>query len=84
MPGTKNDQVIKDAERNLHGPKEPDLVVKMSMAGIKDAAASSLEAPSCLINQKLQDESTDESAGHLPQLATVKVFLSLANKYQPS
>ena len=57
----------------------------MSMARIKDAAASSMEPQSRLINQELQDESIDESAGILPRLATVKVFfLSLANKDQPS
>ena len=41
------------------------------MARIKDVA--SLEPPSRLINQELQDECTDESAGYLPQLATVMV-----------
>ena len=54
------------------------------MARIKEAAASSMEPPSRLINRELQDESVDESAGYLPRLATVKVFLSLANKDQPS
>ena len=72
----KNDQVIRETEHNLHGPNQPDLV---SMARVKDAA--SLEPPSRLINQELQDESTDESADYLPRLATVKV--SLANKDQP-
>ena len=42
------------------------------MARIKDAA--SLEPPSRLIDQELQDESTDESTGYLPRLATVKVL----------
>ena len=68
MP-TKNVQVIRETEHNLHGPNQPDLV---SMAIIKDAA--SFEPPSRLINHELQDESTDESAGYLPQLATVKVL----------
>ena len=45
----------------------------MSLARIKDAADSSLETPSRLINQELQDESMDESAGYLPRLASVKV-----------
>ena len=44
----------------------------MSMARIKDAAASSLEPPSRLINQELQDESISKSAGYLHRLATVK------------
>ena len=44
----------------------------VSMARIKDAV--SLEPPLRLINQGLQDESTDESVGYLPQLATVKVL----------
>ena len=43
---TKNCQVIRETEHNLHGPNQPDLAVKMSMARIKDAAASSLEPPS--------------------------------------
>ena len=65
---TKKDQATRETE--IHGPNQPDLV---SMARIKDAA--SLEPPSCLINQELlQDESTDESAGCLPWLATVKVL----------
>ena len=76
---TKNDQVIIYTEHNLHGPNKPDMV---SMARIKDAV--SLEPPLRLINQELQDASTDESVGYLPQLATVKVLLSLANKDQPS
>ena len=42
------------------------------MASIKDAA--SLEPPSRLINQELQDESTNESAGYLPRLATIEVL----------
>ena len=68
---TKNDQVIRETEHNLHqGPNQPDLV---SMARVKDAV--SLEPPSRLINQELQDEGTDESAGYLPRLATGKVLL---------
>ena len=55
----KNDQVIKETEHNLHGPDQQDLV---SMARIKDVV--SLELPSRLINQELQDESTDESVGY--------------------
>ena len=70
MFGRKNDQVIRETEHNLHGPNKPDLV---SMARIKDAV--SLEQPSRLITQELQGESTDESAGFLPRLATVKVLL---------
>ena len=66
---TKNYQVIKETEHNLHGPNQPDLV---SMARIKDAV--SLEPLSRLVNQELQDESTHESAGYLPRLATVKVL----------
>ena len=66
---TKNDQVIRETEHNFHGPNQPDLV---SMARIKDAA--SLEPPPRLINQELQDESTNESAGYLPRLATIKVL----------
>ena len=66
---TKNYQVFRETEHNLHGPNQPDL---MSMAIIKDAA--SLEPPSRLINQELQDESTDESSGYLPRLASVKVL----------
>ena len=46
----------------------------MSMGRIKDTAVSFLEPTSSLINQELQDESTGESAGYLPQLATVKGF----------
>ena len=65
----KNDQVIRETEHNLHAPNQPDLV---SMASKKDAASS--EPPSRLINQELQDESTDVSAGYLPRLATVKVL----------
>ena len=61
----KNDQVIRETEHNIHGPNQHDLE---SMARIKDAA--SLEPPS----RQLQDESTDESAGYLPWLATVKVL----------
>ena len=66
---TKNDQVIRETEHNLHGPNQPDLV---SLARIKDAV--SLEPPSRPINQELQDESTDESAGYIPRFATVKVL----------
>ena len=44
------------------------------MGRIKDPPASSLEPPSRLINQELQDESTGESASYLPPLATVKVI----------
>ena len=76
---TENDQVIRETEHNLHGSNQQDLV---SMSRIKDAA--SLKPSSRLIYQELQNESTDESAGYLPRLATVKVFLSLANKDQPS
>ena len=61
--------MIRETEHNLHRPNQPDLV---SMARIKDAA--SLEPPSRLINQELQDESTDESAVYLPRLATDKVL----------
>ena len=66
---TKNDQVIRETEHKLHGPNQPNLV---SMARIKDAV--SLGPPLRLINQELQDESTDESAGSLPRLVTVKVL----------
>ena len=66
----KNDQVIRETEHNLQGPNQPDLV---SRARIKDAV--SLEPPSRLIYQELQDESTDESAGYLPRLATFKVLI---------
>ena len=66
----KNDQVIRETEHNLHRPNQLDLV---SMARIKDDV--SLEPPSRLINQELQGESIDESAGFLPRLATVKVFV---------
>ena len=59
--------MIRETEHYLDGPNQPDLV---SMASIKDAA--SLKPPSRLINQELQDESTDERAGYLPRLATVK------------
>ena len=61
--------MIRETEHNLYGPIQPDLV---SMARIKDAA--SLKPPSRLINQELQDESTDESAGYQPRLATIKVL----------
>ena len=64
--------MIRETEHSIHGPSQPDLVVKMSMARIKDAAASSLEPPSRLINQELQDESISESAGYIHRLATVK------------
>ena len=57
-------------------PNQPDLV---SMSRIKDSV--SLELPSRLINQELQDESTDESAGYLPRLEPLRF---LANKDQPS
>ena len=70
--GHKNNQVIRETKHSIHGPNQPDLVIKMSMARIKDAAASSLEAPSGLINQQLQDESISESTGYLHRLATVK------------
>ena len=45
-----------------------------SVARIKEATTSSLGPPSRLINQELQDESTNESAAYLPRLATVKVL----------
>ena len=61
--------MIRETEHNLHGPNHPDLV---SIARIKDAV--SLEPLSRLINQELQDESTDVSAGYLPRHATVKVL----------
>ena len=61
--------MIRETEHYLHGPNQLDLV---SMARIKDAA--SLEPPSRLVYQELQDESTDESAGHLPRLATVNIL----------
>ena len=70
--GHKNNQVIRETEHSFHGPNQPDLVLKMSMARIKDAAASPLEPPSCLINQELQDESICESTDYLHRLATVK------------
>ena len=76
--------MLRETEHNLHGPNQSDLVLKMSMARNKDAAANSLEPPSRLSYQELQDESTDESSGYLPQLSSVKFFLSLANKDQPS
>ena len=38
----KNDQVIRESEHNLHVPNQPDLVLKISVARIKEAAASSL------------------------------------------
>ena len=66
--------MIRETRHNLHGPKQPDLVLKMSMARIEEATTSSLGPPSRLINQELQDESTDESAGYLPRLATFKVL----------
>ena len=66
---TKNDQVIRETEHKFHGPNQPDLV---SMSRIKDAV--SLEPPSRLINQELQDESTNERVGYLHRLATVKVL----------
>ena len=46
-----HDQVISETEHNLHWPNQPDLVVKMSEAGINDAAADSLEPASHVINQ---------------------------------
>ena len=67
--------MIRETEHNLHGPNQPNLV---SMARIKDAA--SLEPPSRLINEELQDEST----GYLPRLATVKVLFVTDKKDQPS
>ena len=67
---TKNNQVIRETEPNLHGPNQLDLE---PMAIIKDAV--SLEPPSRLINQELQDESTDETVGYLPRLTTVKVLI---------
>ena len=67
----QNNQVIRETEHSIHGPNQPDLVVRMSMARIKDAAASSLGPPSCLNNQELQDESFSESTGYLHRLATV-------------
>ena len=58
----------------MYGPNQPDLAVKMSMARIKDVAASSLEPLARLINKELQVKGTSDSAGYLPRLATVKVF----------
>ena len=58
----------------MYGPNQPDLAVKMSMARIKDTAASSLEPLARLINKELQDKGTSDSAGYLPRLATVKFF----------
>ena len=75
----KPDQVIRETEHNFRGPNQPDLV---SMSRIKDSV--SLELPSRLINQELQDESTDGSAGYLPRLEPFRFCLSLANKDQPS
>ena len=70
MTTQKNDQAIRETEHHdLHGQNQPDLV---SLSRIKDAV--SLEPPSRLINQELQDESADESAGYLLRLATVKVL----------
>ena len=60
---TKNDQVIREVEHNLPGPNQPDLIVKMSMVGIKDTAVQSLEPPSRIINQELEVDSTGDSAG---------------------
>ena len=65
----------------MHGPNQPDLAVKMSIARIKDAAASSLEPPARLINKALQDEGTSDSGGYLPRLATIKVFFSYSRCY---
>ena len=64
--------MIRETEHSIHGQSQPDLVVYMCMARIKDAAASSLEPLSRLINLELQDVSISESAGYLHQLATVK------------
>ena len=61
--------MIRETEHDLQGPNQPDLVSKER---IKDAA--SLEPPSRLINRELQDESTNESTGYLPRLATIKVL----------
>ena len=58
----------------MYRPNQPDLAVQMSMARIKDAAASSLEQLARLINKELQDKGTSDSAGYLQRLATVKVF----------
>ena len=81
---TKNDLVIRETKHNLYRLNQADVVIKMSTARIKDAAASCLESASGLINQEFQDESTGESTGYLTRLATVKVFWSLANKDQSS
>ena len=71
-----NDQVIRETEteHNLHVPNQPDLVVKMYMARIKDAAASSLEPPSLLIIQELQDEGTGYSAASAAPSQYLRVF----------
>ena len=75
-PKKKNDQVIRETEteHNLHVPNQPDLVVKMYMARMKDAAASSLEPPSLLINQELQDEGTGYSAASAAPSQYLRVF----------
>ena len=52
MPGMfdhKNDPVIRETEHNFYWPNQPDVVLKMSSARIKDAAISSLEPASSLI-----------------------------------
>ena len=67
----KNDQVIRETEHNLHGQNQPKLVIMMPMTRIKDAVACSLEPPSCLINQELQDKGNGDRAGYLPRLAIV-------------
>ena len=59
----KHDRVIIETEHYLLGPNQ-----------IKNAV--SLEPPSRLINQELQDESTGESAGYIPRLATVVLFVT--------
>ena len=60
---TKDGDVLRENEHNLHGPNQPDLIVKMSMAKIRDTAASSLEPPSRIINKELQTDQTGDSVG---------------------
>ena len=71
MPGMfdhkKNDQVIRETEHNLHGQTN-QICVYVKNKG------HCIFGTTRLINQELRDESTDESAGYLPRLATVKVL----------
>ena len=69
---TINDIPVRETEHNVHAPSPHEVEVKKSMARLKDAASSSQDAPSRLVNKELQDNLPAEFRGYWPKETTVK------------